>query len=241
MRHEELRQRVWQANLGLVPAGLVVLSFGNASGIDRAEGIMAIKPSGVDYATLRPEQIVLVSLEDGRVVDGTARPSSDTPTHLVLYAAFGNIGGLIHTHSVYASAWAQAAREIPCLGTTHADHFHGPVPVTRPLTDEEVAGEYERNTGLVIVERFREAGLDPAEMPACLDVSHGPFVWGPSPEAALENAIGLEQVAEAALHTVALAPDVQPIGRALLERHFSRKHGPAAYYGQPGAAGRPAG
>ncbi len=233
MRHAELRERVCATNRRLVEAGLVVLSFGNASGIDRADGLVAIKPSGVDYATLRPEDIVLVSLDDGRVVEGAARPSSDTPTHLVLYRSFPTVGGVIHTHSAHATAWAQARREIPCLGTTHADHFHGPVPVTRLLTDEEIAADYELNTGRVIVERFTEGGIDPSEVPACLDADHGPFAWGATPEEAIVNAIALEHVAWMAIHTVALAPETGPIPRSLLDRHFTRKHGPGAYYGQP--------
>jgi L-ribulose-5-phosphate 4-epimerase len=231
--HAELRERVCDANLGLVRAGLVVLSFGNASGIDRDAGVIAIKPSGVDYASLRPPDIVLVSIEDERVVDGTARPSSDTPTHRVLYQRFPNVGAVIHTHSVRATGWAQAGREIPCLGTTHADHFRGAIPVTRELTDDEIAGEYERNTGLVIAERFALDGIDADQVPACLDIGHGPFVWGRTPEAALENAIALEHVAGAAFYSVVLGSDVGPIAPTLLDRHFSRKHGPMAYYGQP--------
>jgi L-ribulose-5-phosphate 4-epimerase len=224
-------------NRELVRSGLVVLAFGNASGIDRDAGIVAIKPSGVDYEALRPEDVVLVALDDGRVVDGAARPSSDTPTHLVLYGAFPGAGGIVHTHSLHAASWAQARREIPCLGTTHADHFHGPVPVTRLLSDDETATDYELNTGRVIVERFAAGGIDPAEVPACLDASHGPFAWGESPEEAIANAIALEHVAAMAIHTLALAPDIGPIPRALLDKHFHRKHGPNAYYGQPGAAG----
>jgi L-ribulose-5-phosphate 4-epimerase len=237
MRGAALRQRVCEVNRGLVRAGLVVLAFGNASAVDRDAGVVAIKPSGVDYASLEPEDIVIVSLEGGQVVDGDARPSSDTPTHLVLYRSFPTVGGIIHTHSPQATSWAQARRELPCLGTTHADHFHGPVPVTRAMTDEEIAVDYELNTGRVIVERFNSTGLDPDRVPACLDASHGPFVWGPTPEAALDNAIALEQVAVMAIATVALAGEVEPIGPRLLDKHFLRKHGPAAYYGQ--AAPRP--
>jgi L-ribulose-5-phosphate 4-epimerase len=233
MEHVELRNRVFEVNRGLVEAGLVVLSFGNASGIDRGAGVVAIKPSGVDYATLRPDDIVVVSLEDGRVVEGTGRPSSDTPTHLVLYRSFPDAGGVVHTHSVHAAAWAQARREIPCLGTTHADHFHGPVPVTRWLDDEEIRTDYEAHTGRVIVERFAEAGIDPSDVPACLDASHGPFTWGATPEEALVNAIALEQAAQMAIHTLAIEPGTGAIPRALLDKHFRRKHGPTAYYGQP--------
>jgi L-ribulose-5-phosphate 4-epimerase len=234
MRHAELRERVCRVNRELVRAGLVVLAFGNASGIDRDAGVVAIKPSGVDYERLRPEDVVLLALDDGRIVDGVARPSSDTPTHLVLYRAFPHAGGIVHTHSLHAASWAQARREIPCLGTTHADHFHGPVPVTRLLTDEETATDYELNTGRVIVERFATGGIDPDKVPACLDASHGPFAWGGTPEEAISNAIALEHVAAMAIHTLSLAPRIEPIPRALLDKHFRRKHGPDAYYGQPG-------
>jgi L-ribulose-5-phosphate 4-epimerase len=234
VRNADLRERVCRVNRELVQAGLVVLAFGNASGIDRDAGIVAIKPSGVAYEHLRPEDVVLVALDDGRIVDGAARPSSDTPTHLVLYRAFPHAGGIVHTHSLHAASWAQARREIPCLGTTHADHFHGPVPVTRLLTDDETTVDYELNTGRVIVERFVTGGIDPAEVPACLDASHGPFAWGETPEGAIANAIALEHVAAIATETLALAPGTGPIPGALLEKHFHRKHGPNAYYGQPG-------
>ncbi len=233
MRQADLRARVCAANRGLVDAGLVVLLFGNASGIDRDEGLMAIKPSGVDYAVLAPEDIVLVALEDGRVVEGSARPSSDTPTHLELYRSFPEVGGIVHTHSLHATSWAQARREIPCLGTTHADHFHGPVPVTRLLTDAEISEGYERNTGLVIIERFAAGGIDPGAVPACLDAGHGPFTWGASPDAALANAIALEHVAAMAILTLELSPAIEPLQGALQDKHHRRKHGPAAYYGQP--------
>jgi len=232
VRQRELRERVCEVNRRLDREGLVVLSFGNASGVDRDAGVFAIKPSGVDYDTLRPEDIVLVSLEDGRVVDGDARPSSDTPTHLVLYRSFPNVGGIIHTHSVHATSWAQAGRDIPCFGTTHADHFQGAVPVTRLLTERETAVDYELSTGNVIVECFGVRELDPDRIPACLDQGHGPFAWGPSPEKALENAIALEHVAALALNTLILAPERAPIPDVLLNKHFLRKHGPAAYYGQ---------
>jgi L-ribulose-5-phosphate 4-epimerase len=211
----------------------VVLAFGNASGVDRGEGIMAIKPSGANYDRLRPKDIVLVALDDGQVIEGAGRPSSDTPAHVGLYRGFEGIGGIVHTHSIHATGWAQARREIPCFGTTHADHFHGSVPVTRFLSDDEIQGDYEANTGRVIVELFISAGIDPAMMPACLDASHGPFVWGDSPEVALENAIALEHVSAIAIHTLALAPDTPPIPCVLLDKHFFRKHGPGAYYGQP--------
>jgi L-ribulose-5-phosphate 4-epimerase len=231
--HAELRDRVFEANRALVRAGLVVLTFGNVSGVDREKGVLAIKPSGVPYDDLRPDAIVIVDLETGEVVAGKNRPSSDTPTHAVLYQRFGSVGGVVHTHSTSATAWAQAGRAIPCLGTTHADHFRGSVPVTRALVGEEIHGEYERRTGDVIVETFELGGLDPLETPAVLVASHGPFVWGPDVEQAVENAIALEAVAELALHTVLLQAEVVPLNEDLLERHFSRKHGPGAYYGQP--------
>lgn len=232
MTFAELRERVYDANRAIVGAGLVVLTWGNASGVDRSAGIMAIKPSGVPYDALRPESMVIVDLESGAVVDGDYRPSSDTPTHLVLYRRLEAIGGIVHTHSPFATAWAQAGREIPCLGTTHADHFRGPVPVTRALTHDEVGDEYEAHTGEVIVETLERLGLDPLEMPAALVAAHGPFTWGRDAAQAAENAIALEAVAAIAFQTVLLRPAPEPIGDDLLRRHFLRKHGPAAYYGQ---------
>ena len=228
----DLRVEVLEANLAIVAAGLVRLTFGNASGADRDVGVMAIKPSGVPYDELTPEAIVVLDLDDGTVVDGHTRPSSDTPTHLVLYRAFRGVGGIVHTHSTYATSWAQAGREVPCLGTTHADHFRGPVPVTRQLDPAETGEDYERLTGAVIVETFADLQLDPLERPAALVASHGPFVWGASPEAAVENAVALETVAESALRTEQLHPGTPQISSHLLERHFQRKHGPTAYYGQ---------
>ena len=228
----DLREAVWQANLELVRAGLVTLSFGNASGIDRAAGIIVIKPSGVPYADLRPETMVAVALDDGRVVDGRLRPSSDTPTHLALYRSFTDIGGVVHTHSAAATAWAQAGRAIPPLGTTHADHFHGAVPVTPPLSDAEIDGAYEAETGAVIIRTLTGAGLSAAEMPGVLVASHGPFTWGPDAAGAAQNAVALELVAGIAERTLALDPTVGPIGRRLLDRHYARKHGAGAYYGQ---------
>jgi L-ribulose-5-phosphate 4-epimerase len=231
-RYADLREQVWRANRDLAEAGLAVLSFGNASGVDRRAGVLAIKPSGVPYRELRPESVVVVALEDGRVVDGRLRPSSDTPTHLALCRRFEEIGGVVHTHSTFATAWAQACRPIPCLGTTHADHFRGSVPVTRALTRAEIEGDYELETGNVIVETLEASGLAPLEVPAVLVAGHGPFTWGPSPAGAVENAIALETVAALALRTAQLQPGIEQIGRGLLDRHFSRKHGPAAYYGQ---------
>jgi L-ribulose-5-phosphate 4-epimerase len=230
--HAELRERTLEANREIVRAGLVVLTFGNASAADRDAGVMAIKPSGVRYEELTPESIVVVDLESGEAIDSRYRPSSDTPTHLVLYRAFEQVGGIVHTHSTYATSWAQAGRAIPCLGTTHADHFHGPVPVTRGLTGEEIGGEYEARTGDAIVETIESLGLDPLEMPAALVAGHGPFAWGRDAAEAVENAVALEAVAASALGTELLLPGVGPIGDDLLRRHFLRKHGPGAYYGQ---------
>jgi len=227
----DLRERVFEANRSIVEAGLVVLTFGNASAVDRDEGVMAIKPSGVPYGDLGPDSMVIVDLESGEVREG-GRPSSDTPTHLVLYRAFEPVGGIVHTHSPFAAAWAQARREIPCFGTTHADHFRGPVPVTRELSGDEISGDYERCTGDVIVETLEKLGLDPLDMPAALVASHGPFAWGASAEEAVENAIALEVVAESSFRTELLAPGAGEIQPELLERHFLRKHGPGAYYGQ---------
>jgi L-ribulose-5-phosphate 4-epimerase len=228
----ELREEVWRANQALVRAGLVTLSFGNASGVDRDAGVLIIKPSGVPYDKLLPEHLVAVSLKDGDVVEGDMRPSSDTPTHLALYRRYTEIGGVVHTHSIAATAWAQACRSIPPLGTTHADHFHGPVPVTRQMREDEVAGAYEHETGVVIIETLERLGLSATEMPAALVASHGPFTWGRDAEDATANATALEAVAAMASQTFALNPDVEPIARYLAERHFRRKHGPDAYYGQ---------
>jgi L-ribulose-5-phosphate 4-epimerase len=230
---EELRERVVAANLALVEAGLVVLTFGNASAADRAAGVMAIKPSGVAYSALRPDDVPVVDLASGAVVSGKQRPSSDTPTHLALYRAFTEVGGVVHTHSPFATAWAQALRELPCLGTTHADHFHGPVPVTRQLTAAEIQGDYEERTGAVIVEAFADRGLDPLELPAALVASHGPFAWGADVEAAVENAVALEAVAASTYRSFQLAAGLEGIPAELLEKHFARKHGAGAYYGQP--------
>jgi len=231
---DELRERVVAANLALVDASLVVLTFGNASSADREAGVMAIKPSGVAYDSLRPDDVPVVDLASGAVVSGKQRPSSDTPTHLALYRAFTDVGGVVHTHSPFATAWAQALRELPCLGTTHADHFHGPVPVTRQLTTAEIEGDYEERTGAVIVETFAALALKPLDVPAALVASHGPFVWGANVEGAVENAVALEAVAASAYRSVVLAAGLAGIPAELLEKHFARKHGTGAYYGQPG-------
>lgn len=227
----ELRERVVDANVQLVRAGLVTLTFGNASAADREAGVIAIKPSGVPFEVLRPDDIPVLDLATGAVVAGGLRPSSDTPTHLVLYRAFGTIGAVVHTHSPYATAWAQACREIPCLGTTHADHFCGAVPVTRALAAAEIADSYEEATGAAIVETL--AGVDPLSMPGVLVCSHGPFTWGATAAEAVENAVALETVAASSYRALRIASDVEPIGEALRAKHFGRKHGADSYYGQP--------
>jgi L-ribulose-5-phosphate 4-epimerase len=230
---DDLKQQVWQANLDLVETGLVILTWGNASGVDRERGVMVIKPSGVPYGQLQPADLVAVSLADGSVLEGELSPSSDTATHRALYQAFPAIGGIVHTHSPGAVAWAQAGRAIPCLGTTHADHFAGPVPVTRQLTPAEIAGAYEENIGAVIVECFRQGRLDPDTVPAVLVPGHGPFTWGKDAAAAVRHAVILEAVADMARSTLALNPSAA-IPKELADKHFRRKHGPDAYYGQPG-------
>ena len=232
MAHEALKRAVWKANLDVVSAGLVVLTWGNASGVDREAGVMAIKPSGVAYDRLEPADIVLVSLESGRPVGDGLKPSSDTSTHLHLYRSFPAIGGIVHTHSRHAVSFAQAERELPCLGTTHADHFYGTIPVTRRMRPDEIREAYEHNTGVVITERFRSGGIDASAVPGVLVAGHGPFAWGSTPEKAVENAIVLESVAEMALNTYLLNPDARSIDQVLLDKHFLRKHGAGAYYGQ---------
>lgn len=224
-----LKNDVFRRNLELVEHGLVVLTWGNVSGIDREAGLVAIKPSGVPYAGMTAEDIVVVDLE-GHAVEGRLRPSSDLPTHLALYRAFPSVGGIVHTHSPKAVAWAQARRGIPAFGTTHADHFHGAVPCTRELTPAEVADDYELNTGRVIEERFHD--LDAEAFPGVLVAGHGPFTWGPTPRKAVENAVALEQIAAMALDTLRLDPDAEPAPSYVLDKHYFRKHGPGAYYGQ---------
>lgn len=228
---EELKQQVLQANLLLPKYGLVTFTWGNVSGIDRERGLMVIKPSGVEYEALRPEQLVVLDL-DGKQVEGSLNPSSDTKTHLELYRAFPEIGGIVHTHSTYAVAWAQAGQDIPCYGTTHADYFHGPVPCARHLTPEEIDEDYEGNTGRVILETFRERGLEPAHIPAVICRSHGPFAWGKDPAQAVYHGAVLEEVARMALLTRQVDPLAAPAPACILEKHFLRKHGPGAYYGQ---------
>ena len=227
---EKLRSIVCKANLDLVAKGLVMQTFGNVSGVDRDCGLMVIKPSGVDYSDMAPEQMVVVSLETGEVVEGDLNPSSDTPTHRVLYRSFQSIGGVVHTHSLYATSWAQSQSEIPALGTTHADYCRGPVPCTRLMTAEEIRTEYEANTGHVIVERFRE--MPPESSPGVLVASHGPFAWGRTVERAVENAEVLEFLARLASETLRIRPDLRPMQNVLHDKHYSRKHGSNAYYGQ---------
>jgi L-ribulose-5-phosphate 4-epimerase len=226
---KELREEVLEANLELVRGNLVIFTFGNASGFDRARGLAVIKPSGVPYEKLRPEDLVIADL-DGNIVEGDLRPSSDLPTHLALYRAFEHANGVVHTHSRYATAWAQANRPIPCFGTTHADYFHGCLPVTRPMEPEEIQSGYEWNTGQVIVERFRD--LDPMATPAVLVSGHAPFCWGPSPTEAAHTAAIVEEIAHMAFLTITINGESEQISSALHDKHFLRKHGPAAYYGQ---------
>lgn len=232
---ETLKQQVYEANMLLPQYGLVVFTWGNVSGIDREKGLFVIKPSGVPYEKLRAEDMVVVDLE-GKKVEGALNPSSDTPTHAELYRRFADVGGIVHTHSRWATIWAQAGREIPAYGTTHADYFHGPVPCTRPLTEEEVNRAYELETGRVIASHFEDNGIVPAHVPGVLVNSHGPFNWGKDAKKAVENAAVLEEVAMMAWHTEAL-PQTMPRGPMqayVLEKHFMRKHGPNAYYGQKG-------
>src|SRR5271165_5524349 len=226
---KELKREAFEANIALPRHGLINLTFGNASAIDRAKGVFAIKPSGVAYAALEPDDMVVLDLA-GHKVEGRLNPSSDTPTHRRLFLAFPNIGGVVHTHSTYATAFAQAGRPIPIFGTTHADYFNGEVPVTRKMTPREIASDYEWETGNVIVERMR--GLDPADFPGVLVNRHAPFAWGPNVGKAVETAVALECIAHMALMSLQLAPDLEPIESELLEKHFKRKHGAGAYYGQ---------
>jgi len=228
---EDLKREVLEANLMLVRENLVRLTWGNVSGVDRERGLFVIKPSGVSYDGLTTDSLVVVDLE-GEVVEGELNPSSDTPTHRILYREFPGIGGITHTHSVYATMFSQAGVELPCQGTTHADHFHGTVPAVRELTEAEVAEDYETNTGVAIVEHFRGEGIDPVEMPACFQKYHAPFAWGKNAVDSVENAVALEVCAEMALGTWRLDPDQPGLPGYLLEKHYQRKHGAGAYYGQ---------
>ncbi len=227
---KNLKKQVFEANLRLVREGLVILTFGNASAIDRENGLVVIKPSGVNYAEMSAEQMVTVDLKTGETIEGNLKPSSDTPTHLELYRNFPDIGGIVHTHSKYATIWSQANCEIPCFGTTHADYFYGKIPCTRGMTETEINENYELNTGKVIVERFSD--LNPNDIQAILVANHAPFVWGKSVEKAVENSVVLEYVAELALQTTAINPDSKAVTQTLLDKHFLRKHGKTAYYGQ---------
>jgi L-ribulose-5-phosphate 4-epimerase len=231
MTLDELKLRVLKTNLELPRLGLVSFTWGNVSARDAESGLVAIKPSGLPYETMGAADMVVVDLE-GRVVDGTRKPSSDLPTHLELYRRFPGLGGIVHTHSTWATAWAQACREIPALGTTHADYFRGAIPCTPVLTVQQTQGDYERATGEAIVARFRDAGIDPLQMPAVLVANHGPFVWGPDAETAVHNAAVLELTAQMAFLTLQLNAGLPPMPKHLLEKHFLRKHGPGAYYGQ---------
>lgn len=226
----ELKEQVLRANLELVARGLVTYTWGNVSGIDRERGLVVIKPSGVEYAGMTADDMVVVDLVTGEKVEGKWKPSSDTPTHLVLYRAFPELGGVVHTHSRYATSWAQAGMGIPALGTTHADYFYGEIPCTRRMTPAEIAGEYELETGNVIVETFK--GLSAPDIPAALVHSHGPFAWGTDPENAVHNAVVLEELAVMAFNTKMLSPDISEMQSELLDKHYLRKHGKNAYYGQ---------
>ena len=228
---ESLRSEVYEANLEVVRRGLVIYTFGNASGFDRAQGLLVIKPSGVPYDRMTAADMVVADLE-GKIVEGNLRPSSDLATHIAIYRSFPGVHGVAHTHSRHATAWAQARREIPCFGTTHADYFRGPIPVTATLTAEEVAGDYEWETGQAIVRRF--AGQDPLSIPAVLVAGHAPFAWGKTAAEAAHNAVLVEEVARMALETVAINPSTEPLTDYLRDKHFLRKHGPKATYGQPG-------
>ena len=228
---EELKEKVLKANLLLPELDLVKFTWGNVSEIDREKGIIAIKPSGVDYENLTADDIVLVDL-DGNIVEGKLRPSSDTATHIELYKAFSDIGGVVHTHSEWAVSWAQSGRGIPCYGTTHADCFYGEIPCTREMTDEEIESAYEKNTGIVIAETFMKRNIDPMAVPGVLCVNHGPFSWGRNGHDAVHNAAVLETVAEMATKTELLNPSVKPVKQTILDKHYFRKHGKNAYYGQ---------
>ena len=228
---EELKKKVYEANMELPRRGLVTYTWGNVSGIDREKGLFVIKPSGVEYDELRPEDLVVMDL-NGRQVEGELNPSSDTKTHLVLYNAFPQLGGIVHTHSPYAVGWAQAGEDIPCFGTTHADYFYGPVPCARHLTQEELDEDYELNTGKIIVETFTERGIDPVAVPAVICFSHGPFTWGKDAAQAVYHAVVLEEVAKMGIYTRQVKGDAAPAPQRILDKHYLRKHGPGAYYGQ---------
>lgn len=228
---EALKEQVYLANMELPKRHLVTYTWGNVSGIDREQGLFVIKPSGVDYDILRPEDMVVMDLQ-GNKVEGKLNPSSDTKTHLVLYNAFPEVGGIVHTHSPYAVAWAQAGEDLPCYGTTHADYFYGSIPCARHLTQEELDEDYEYNTGLTIVETFRQRNLDPKAVPAVLCHSHGPFTWGKDAAQAVYHSVVLEEVAKMGIFTRTLNPNAAPAPQRMMDKHYLRKHGPNAYYGQ---------
>ncbi len=228
---KELKRKVYEANMELPRRGLVTYTWGNVSGIDRERGLFVIKPSGVEYDALRPEDLVVLDL-NGNKVEGDLNPSSDTKTHLVLYNAFPEIGGIVHTHSPHAVAWAQAGQDIPAYGTTHADYFYGPIPCARHLTQEELDEDYEKNTGNIIVETFQSRGIDPMAVPAVICHSHGPFTWGKDAAQAVYHAVVLEEVAKMAILTRQVDPSAAPAPQRILDKHYTRKHGPNAYYGQ---------
>ncbi|MFV0549701.1 MAG: L-ribulose-5-phosphate 4-epimerase [Limnobaculum xujianqingii] len=230
--YQQLKKQVLDANLALPRHNLVTFTWGNVSGIDRERGVIVIKPSGVEYEHMTADDMVVVSLESGKVVEGSKKPSSDTETHLALYRAFPEIGGIVHTHSRHATIWAQAGRDLPAWGTTHADYFYGPIPCTRRMTPAEIAGEYELETGNVIIETFKVLGISAKDIPAVLVNSHGPFAWGTDPDNAVHNAVVLEEIAYMNLFTRQLAPDLGEMQQELLDKHYLRKHGKNAYYGQ---------
>ena len=226
---EELKQKVFEANMQLPKYGLVTFTWGNVSGIDRESGLVVIKPSGVEYDTMKPEDMVVVDL-DGKVVEGKYRPSSDTPTHVELYKAFPKVGGIVHTHSSWATSWAQAGRSIPCYGTTHADYMYGEIPCVRNLTQEEIDEGYEKNTGTVIISYFQDRDYE--AVPCVLCKNHGPFAWGKDPAEAVHNAVVLEEVAKMATRCERINPHLEPAPQCLMDKHYYRKHGANAYYGQ---------
>ena len=228
---EELKERVFRANLDLVRHNLVIFTWGNVSGIDREKGLLVIKPSGVDYDSMKASDMVVVDLKTGETVEGELNPSSDTPTHLILYRTYPDIGGIVHTHSTYATAWAQAGKDIPNIGTTHSDYYHNDIPCTGDMTELEIKGDYELETGNVIVKRLNQGNINPMHTPGALVKNHGPFAWGKNPDNAVYNAVVMEQVAKMAYLSFAINPEtcMNPL---LVEKHFSRKHGPNAYYGQ---------
>jgi L-ribulose-5-phosphate 4-epimerase len=228
---KELKERVFRANLDLVRHNLVIFTWGNVSGIDREKGLVVIKPSGVDYDSMKASDMVVVDLKTGETVEGELNPSSDTPTHLILYRTYPDIGGIVHTHSTYATAWAQAGKDIPNIGTTHSDYYHNDIPCTGDMTEKEIKGDYELETGNVIVKRLNQGNINPMHTPGALVKNHGPFAWGKNPDNAVYNAVVMEQVAKMAYLSFAINPETS-MNPLLVEKHFSRKHGPNAYYGQ---------